>query len=64
MTEVTKHLLLLTLIDFAKEGKKMSSNSGEVVVTKMNGESSEMIVVPGDDYALIDSNKRRAHICW
>jgi len=38
-----------------------SASGGEVVATKPA--SSGLIVIPGDEYALIDSNKRRAHIC-
>jgi hypothetical protein len=40
------------------------ATGGEVVATKMNADSSELVVVPGDEYALIDANNRRAHICW
>ena len=30
----------------------------------MKAEPSELVVVDGDEYALIDPNNRRAHICW
>lgn len=41
----------------------MSTGTGEAIVaTKGNVESTDLIVVPGDEYALVD-HKRRAHIC-
>lgn len=42
----------------------MDSTTGkEIVATKMKAESSDLVIVDGDEYALVDSNKRRAHIC-
>ena len=43
----------------------MNSTMGEdIVTTKMKPEPSELVVVDGDEYTLIDPNNRRAHICW
>jgi hypothetical protein len=47
-----------------KENKMNSATGGEVVATKMKAGSSGLMVVPGDEYALIEANNRRAHICW
>lgn len=38
-----------------------ATTGGEVVGVKT---TSDLVVVPGDEYSLIDANKRQAHICW
>lgn len=45
----------------------MSSNTGEAIVaSKMRQESTDLVVVNGNEYALVDISPRRkrAHICW
>ena len=46
-----------------KRGNRLKMNTKTDEFMASRGDSSEIVMVTGDEYALVDPSKR-AHICW